>query len=205
MIQSLFLTLVFTMTSVALSHGGAGVSKEKKADKIEDGREIDLEFTSQIAGGINVEMIPLTTKMKVKVGKRYKVEYQFKNNSGKDIPVIAVHSVFPLTEGAYFKKYVCFCFESQILKKGADIKLPIEFRVTKDLAKSVNSLRIDYKLYEKKAPLKRKPMRAPKESNPSKKATKRKASLSPAKEWKLGSYGVRREDGSVLHASSKRA
>ncbi len=203
------LTLLFLLTAhLAHAHGGANVSKEKAVDKIEDGREIDLEFTSQIAGDLSVEMIPLTRKMKVKVGKRYKVEYQFKNNSGKDLPVLAVHSVFPTKEGAFFKKYVCFCFESQTLVKGADIKLPIEFRVTKDLAKTVKSLRIDYKLYEKKAPLKLKPIRPAK--SPSKtNLKKRKASSFPNQEWKnqkwqKGSYGVIRRDGLITQENRRR-
>lgn len=185
------------------SHGGTNVIKEKAADKVQDGREIELQFTSQVHGDLQVVMTPLTPKLKVKIGERYKVEYRFQNKTGKDIPVLAVHSVFPTSEGASFKKYVCFCFESQTLEKGADITLPIEFRVTKDLAKEHKVVRIDYKLYEKKAPLKRKPLKSLKHHSKKKVLNKRKASIQPLR-WNLGLYGVTRPDGSVLPKSTSR-
>jgi len=191
--------LVSGFSATVFPHGGShsNVNKEKASDKIADGREIDLEFTSHIVGNLPVEMTPLTPKMKAKIGKRYKVEYRFKNNSDKDIPIYAVHSVFPTSQGAVFKKYVCFCFESQTLKKGADITMPIEFRVTKELAADLKALRIDYKLYEKRAPLKREPLKPTK----SKHKHKRKVSLP---EWQEGKYGVLRRDGLMQAAGGRR-
>lgn len=113
-------------------------------------RIVTVKFATKVTDELPVEFEALTKEVKVKVGERNKLNFKFKNLTTKDLPIITTHGVEPLEATASFKKFVCFCFSEQTLKAKKEVVMPLEFKITEDLPKDIQTIVVAYNLYEKR-------------------------------------------------------
>ena len=60
----------------------------------------------------------------------------------------AIPSVTPFKAADFLHKTECFCFESQELKKGEELNMPLRFIVDRDIPRDVDRLTLSYTLYD---------------------------------------------------------
>lgn len=126
--------------------GKATLSEQMKVD---DSRELTIEFVASLNANMPWEFTPATKTVKVNPGKSARIEYVARNTSDKAIIGHAVPSVAPGQAAPYFQKTECFCFTEQKLEAGEEKYMPVVFVVDPDIPDDVKVLTLSYTFFVK--------------------------------------------------------
>lgn len=118
-------------------------------------REITIRFIAHEAAGVPVTLAPVSRKVKVRLNEPLLTAYTAKNESGKGMNGMAIHTMIALsTEGEFgdVTEYVdlqqCFCFEEQYYPPHEEVNLPLSFFVTDNLPEGIHTINFSYTLFE---------------------------------------------------------
>lgn len=79
-----------------------------------------------------------------------KVTYYARNNTNHVMTVQAIPSITPGQAAKHLHKVQCFCFESQTLKPGQSMDMPIIFHFDNQLPKNMHEVTMSYTLFQVK-------------------------------------------------------
>lgn len=122
-------------------------AKVVNTSKVLKSRVVTMQFLANSNGKIPVTFKPVVRTLKVHPGENERVAYYAKNNSSKTLTIRAVPSVTPFHAADYLKKTQCFCFETQTLKPGEAVDMPIVFHLTDKLPKNINEVTLSYTVF----------------------------------------------------------
>lgn len=117
--------------------------------KVDESREIKIEFIASLNEQMPWEFEPVTKFIKVNPGRPTRIDYVARNKTDKDIIGQAVPSVAPGVGAPYFQKTECFCFTEQLLKAGEEKQMPVVFVIDPDLPEDIKVLTLSYTFFIK--------------------------------------------------------
>ena len=126
--------------------GQQTLSQEMKVDET---REVKVEFLASLNEEMPWEFKPLTRFIKVNPGRPTRIEYVAINKTDRNIIGQAVPSVSPGVGAPYFQKTECFCFTEQLLKAGEEKQMPVIFVVDPELPEDITVLTLSYTFFIK--------------------------------------------------------
>lgn len=108
-------------------YGGTVRKAESAVSRVID-REIVVRFDANVSG-LSWSFRPEATEVTIKAGEVRRIAYLAQNHSDAPSVGTAVYNVTPAAAGAYFNKIECFCFTSQSLQPGEEMRMPVQFFV----------------------------------------------------------------------------
>ncbi|KGP64039.1 cytochrome C oxidase assembly protein [Legionella norrlandica] len=116
--------------------------------KIDEDREVLVEFVATNNSGVPWEFYPKTKKIKVHPGKIVKLAFYAENKTDHAMTVQAIPSITPGIAAKYLKKTECFCFTQQTLNGHEAMNMPLLFHLDTDLPKNVKTVTLSYTLFD---------------------------------------------------------
>ena len=109
---------------------------------------IAVHFTAEVKAGLAWEFRPVQETVLAQPGETLQAFYTIKNLSDQPITAKARHRDEPKELAAKYLEIIqCFCFIQQTLAPGAEMKLPLTFRVHWDATQQVKEFRVNYEFY----------------------------------------------------------
>lgn len=127
----------------------AGQVSFSETVKVDESREILVEFVASLNNQMPWEFTPLTKFVRVHPGQATRIEYLAKNITNRDIIGNAVPSVAPGLAATYFQKTECFCFTEQLLKAGEEKLMPVVFMIDPALPEKIKVITLSYTFFIK--------------------------------------------------------
>jgi len=117
--------------------------------KVDESREIKVEFIASLNEDMPWEFRPLTKSVKVHPGKPTRIEYVAINKTKNKIIGQAVPSVAPGVAAQYFQKTECFCFTEQTLEAKEERIMPVVFVVNPEISQDIHEITLSYTFFIK--------------------------------------------------------
>lgn len=111
-------------------------------------REIIVQFIATNNENMPWDFYPDVSTIRLHPEENKKIFFIAKNPTHKTMTVQAIPSFSPLIAGRYFHKIQCFCFNRQTLRAGQEVKMPIVFRIDKDLPPEITTITLAYTLFD---------------------------------------------------------
>lgn len=92
-------------------------------------KTVVVRFDANVANGLGWAFRPEQRQVKVKLGEVSHASFFAENRTGATETGQAGFNVTPSSAGRYFNKIACFCFNSQTLKAGEKVDMPVTFFV----------------------------------------------------------------------------
>jgi cytochrome c oxidase assembly protein subunit 11 len=118
------------------------------ARRVDENREISVEFIANTDAGIPWQFAPEITRISVHPGQVKIVNFLAENLSAEATIGRAVPSVSPGEAARYFKKIECFCFVEQPLGAHQGKAMPVQFYIDPDLPSQFTTITLSYRLYK---------------------------------------------------------
>ena len=112
------------------------------------GREVTVQFTTQVNGGRNWDFKPEVSSIKVHPGELYTVKFSAHNPDDSELVAQAVPSVTPWDAARYLKKTECFCFRQQPFKGQETKSMPVRFMLERELPADVDTVTLSYTFFD---------------------------------------------------------
>ncbi len=116
-------------------------------EKADATRVVTVQFTATNNKNLTWNFYPLTSSTHVHPGEMVKILFYAKNNSDHVMTVQAIPNIIPGIAIAHFHKIQCFCFEQQTLQAGESVKMPVVFKVDKNLPRNIHTITLAYTLF----------------------------------------------------------
>ncbi|NIR28528.1 MAG: cytochrome c oxidase assembly protein [Gammaproteobacteria bacterium] len=128
--------------------GRTGVVEAGSLDGgVDAGREITVQFVSNVASDLPWEFRPVERTLRIHPGQVYETTFYARNRSDETIVAQAVPSVTPALASKHFNKTECFCFTRQTLGPGEAREMPVRFVVDQALSQRYTSLTLGYTFF----------------------------------------------------------
>jgi cytochrome c oxidase assembly protein subunit 11 len=114
------------------------------SDEVDQTRWVTVKFDTTVNPNLPWEFGAETTKMRVRPGQIYEVNFHARNRSHSPVTGQAIPSVAPWQATPYFSKLECFCFNRQHLDGQQVTTMPLQFMVSTQLPEEINSLTLSY-------------------------------------------------------------
>lgn len=116
-------------------------------------RMIKMRFDANVERGMPWKFEPVQNKDAISIGVRDMAIFTAKNLSDKPITGTATFNVEPEQVGKYFSKVQCFCFTSQTLQPGQEVRMPVIYFVDPAMlqdeeARDVESITLSYTFHQ---------------------------------------------------------
>jgi cytochrome c oxidase assembly protein subunit 11 len=111
-------------------------------------RNIVVEFIAINNANLPWDFHPLQNHIVVHPNQNTKIFFYAKNNSKHTMTIQAIPSYAPTNVAKYFHKIQCFCFEQQTLKPGAELEMPVVFRIDAQLPTDIRTITLAYTLFD---------------------------------------------------------
>lgn len=135
------------ITGLGGKTGGAYVY-DPAEEKVDRSRLVKVNFITNTNGGMPWKFWSDKGGMRVHPGTLSEATFYVRNTTDRVMVGQAVPSVVPTTAVDYFHKTECFCFDSQVLKPGEEMEMPMRFIVDADLPDNVQSISLSYALFD---------------------------------------------------------
>ena len=133
----------------ALGIGGkTGGPYQAEVLKIDDTREVEVQFVVTNNATMPWEFYPVKDKVFVHPGESNEITFFAKNLTGNDMVGQAIPNILPNNAADFFHKTECFCFNSQPLDAGDDAELMVQFIIDPELPRSVNTVTLSYTIFD---------------------------------------------------------
>ena len=127
---------------------GIVTAVEAAALEVDRGREVVVEFDTNINGTLPWSFASMQRRITVHPGQVTEVYFVAENTADRTVVGQAVPSVAPAKAAPYFNKTECFCFTQQALAPGERREMPVRFVVGADLPPGVNTVTLSYTFFE---------------------------------------------------------
>ncbi len=111
-------------------------------------KKIKIQFVASDQNTKEVLFDPDEFEMEIMTGKIHSTFYYARNKTDIDFVGQAIPSVSPNIAAKYLKKIECFCFEKQTLKPGELVKLPVYFKIDKNLPDNIDTITLSYAFFK---------------------------------------------------------
>lgn len=116
------------------------------------GAPIGIRFDANISPALPWRFEPEQTRTRVVPGRRTTIYYRATNLVARPTSGEAVFNVTPAQAGQYFSKIECFCFTTQTLKGGEQVRMPVVFFVDPKLrqdpaTRDIDEISLSYTFY----------------------------------------------------------
>lgn len=113
-------------------------------------RTIQMVFLGTTTGQIPLQVSPVNSMQKVKLGEVTTNDYRFVNLSDRWVYFYPVHNLLPepTVTADLVDLSKCFCFNPQKIAPGARVTLPVVYVVSSDLPKKYTILTMNYSMFE---------------------------------------------------------
>lgn len=119
-----------------------------EAMKVDSGRLVRVQFTTQNNEEMPWEFEPMVHEIKVHPGELTAVEFVARNKTLNTMTAQAVPSLSPSRGADYFHKTECFCFNQQTLAANEEVLMPLRFVVDEALPGDLKVLTLSYTLFD---------------------------------------------------------
>lgn len=113
-------------------------------DEVDQTRWVTVKFDTTVNPNLPWEFNAETTRMRVRPGQVYEVNFHARNRSHSAVTGQAIPSVAPWQATPFFSKLECFCFNKQELDGQQKTVMPLQFMVSTQLPEEINSLTLSY-------------------------------------------------------------
>lgn len=117
-------------------------------EKMDATRDITVQFTATNNKDLAWDFYPIQKNVIAHPGENIKIEFYAKNNSNHTMTVQAIPGIVPVLAISHFHKIQCFCFKQQTLKAGEALKMPVVFKIDKELPRDIHTITLAYSLFE---------------------------------------------------------
>lgn len=117
--------------------------------RIDEDREITVEFVASVGKHAYMEFRPKVAKMKIRPGQYVQTSFIATNLNRTPITGRAIYNVAPAEGSLYFHKTECFCFTEQAFKAGEEREMPLVFSISPDLPDNIRTISLSYTFYDK--------------------------------------------------------
>jgi len=131
--------------------GLGGKVKEASVEtayKIDESREITVEFISAVNGKMPLDFKAVTHKLKIHPGQYYTVEFYAENTSDTKLVGRAIPSISPVWASEHFKKTECFCFSEQEFEPHNGRRMPVRFVVDPAVSADIQEMALAYTFFD---------------------------------------------------------
>jgi cytochrome c oxidase assembly protein subunit 11 len=108
-------------------------------------------FGSEVDVDLPIRVRPLSNIQDLTPGVPGRIDYEFRNLSGKPLAIRAAHRLHPGRVHPSFTKLACFCFERQILEPYGSRVMPVVYQFA-ELPADVAQVRLSYFVYRHEIP-----------------------------------------------------
>jgi cytochrome c oxidase assembly protein subunit 11 len=126
----------------------SGQRYEATQIKVDESREITIQFIAMNNEGMSWEFKPSTTMMRVNPGAVNETVFFARNPSPSDMVAQAIPSVSPSRAAEYFHKTECFCFNQQPLGGEQSAEMPLQFIVDQELPRDIKTITLSYTIFD---------------------------------------------------------
>jgi len=126
----------------------AGIYKFSGKEAVDENRLVTVQFLTNRNANMPWSFRPEVRSVKVVPGEMNEAQFFVRNETESTMVGKAIPSVTPFKAADFLHKTECFCFESQELKKGEELDMPLRFIVDRDIPKDVDRLTLSYTLYD---------------------------------------------------------
>ena len=127
---------------------GNVTAAQAAAQQVDLGREVVVEFDTNINGTLPWNFSSLQRRVTVHPGQLTEVYFVAENSADHTVIGQAVPSLAPTKAAPYFNKTECFCFTQQTLAPGERRKMPVRFVIGADLPPGVTTVTLSYTFFE---------------------------------------------------------
>lgn len=113
-------------------------------------RQLTVQFVTTNNANLPWQFYPEKTSIPIHPDETIKTFFYAKNNTSHTITVQAIPSITPWQAARHFHKIECFCFKQQTLKGGESLKMPVVFRVDRDISTQIKTITLAYTLFQVK-------------------------------------------------------
>ena len=115
---------------------------------VDTSREVRVQFVANNNKHMPWDFAPVVDEVYLNPGKIQTFIFKAKNRTGKDMVAQAVPSVSPNVAASYLRKIECFCFDTQALRAGESVDMPVRLYVHSALPKDITTLTLAYSLFD---------------------------------------------------------
>jgi cytochrome c oxidase assembly protein subunit 11 len=116
--------------------------------RIDESREVTVQFVTSNNEGMPWEFGPSVTAMKINPGAVNDTVFFARNPLPGAMVAQAIPSVSPARAAEYFHKTECFCFNQQPLDGQSAAEMPLQFIVDQDLPRDLKTITLSYTLFD---------------------------------------------------------
>lgn len=116
-------------------------------EKEDTGREITVEFDTNISDGLPWVFKPLRFSLRAHPGAVTEAVFYAENLSNDTVVGQAIPSVVPNRAASYFNETQCFCFTRQTLGPGEHRYMPVRFIINAGLPPRFRTLTLSYTFF----------------------------------------------------------
>jgi cytochrome c oxidase assembly protein subunit 11 len=116
--------------------------------RIDESREVTVQFVTSNNEGMPWEFGPSVTAMKINPGAVNDTVFFARNPLPRAMVAQAIPSVSPARAAEYFHKTECFCFNQQPLDGQSAAEIPLQFIVDQDLPRDIKTITLSYTLFD---------------------------------------------------------
>lgn len=116
--------------------------------RVDESREITVQFVATNNEGMPWEFGPSVTAMKINPGAVNDTIFLARNPMPKAMIAQAIPSISPSRAAEYFHKTECFCFNQQPLGADGSAEMPLQFIVDQDLPRDIKTITLSYTIFD---------------------------------------------------------
>ncbi len=124
------------------------VAKTETEFKVDESREITMEFLTSLNRSVPMEFKVETPSLKVHPGQYYTVGFRAKNLSDRRIKVRAVATYAPGLAKEFVTKVICFCELEQIFDANEEKPMMVRLVVDPKLPERYKNITLSYTFFE---------------------------------------------------------
>jgi cytochrome c oxidase assembly protein subunit 11 len=116
--------------------------------KVDESREISIQFIATNNAGMPWEFRPTATIMRVHPGAVNDTVFFARNPTDSPMIAQAIPSISPSRAAEYFHKTECFCFNQQPLDAATSADMPLQFIIDQELPRDIKTITLSYTIFD---------------------------------------------------------
>ncbi|MFK8047208.1 MAG: cytochrome c oxidase assembly protein [Halioglobus sp.] len=116
--------------------------------RVDESREITVQFIASNNEGMPWEFGPSVTAMKINPGAVNNTVFVATNPLPSAMVAQAIPSISPSRAAEFFHKTECFCFNQQPLDGESSAEMPLQFIVDQDLPRDIKTITLSYTIFD---------------------------------------------------------
>jgi len=120
----------------------------EKGQKVDQSREITMEFVTALNKETPLNFYVETPKLKIHPGQYYTVKFHAENLTDRVLTARAIPSVAPGPATQFLEKVECFCFSEKTFEPHQHRVLPVRFVIDTALPQEIRDVTLSYTFFD---------------------------------------------------------